>query len=144
MKNGILGDFFRYIFLFFTGKIKTKGLPNPKLTEPLSEGRIFRYARIVPRPTEDPPVALRVTFQVKKVDFFQKVILPKVSQIFYMGAPGFREKCFFIDEKNKIFQGFYLWNSVKDIENYKNCIFRRKLYTHSGVNFTPVPIEILH
>jgi hypothetical protein len=72
----------------------------------------------VNQPPAEAPVRLLVKFKVRKLNIWQRCLLPKLSIPFFAGAPGFMEKVFLLNECENTFSGFYTWRSREDAECY--------------------------
>lgn len=119
MKNTMIGDFIRYLGLAIRGKIKVaKDMPTYSFT-PQSNMTPFRYVKLNDE-SSAAPVRLRIIFRVRKMNVWQRRFIPVMSQLFYMGAPGFLEKAFYINESERLLAGSYLWKDRASVENYVN------------------------
>jgi len=83
----------------------------------------------------NPQAALTVTFSVRRINVWQKKLLPILSIPFFAGMPGFVSKVYGLDENSKTFRGQYEWRSAQDAQNYINSgagrFMRANAYPHT-------------
>ena len=90
---------------------------------------VKNLAAAVKNPAYAPGAHLHVTFAVKRLSFWQRVLLPVLSIPFYAGAPGFISKVYFVNPEAHAFGGWYTWETKEDagryIESYAGEFMRR-------------------
>lgn len=119
----MIRELFRYLCLLFRGKIailKKEEVSNSSGLEDEPTFCLFREVRLRTKQNIQSSAELRVSFSVKKMDFVQKVVIPVLSQPFYMGLPGFYSKQFFLDRETCSVIGLYKWESKEAAKNYIN------------------------
>lgn len=124
MKSSPLIDFIRFHYRFCTGRI---GFPKelkrkPDMESYKSNFKIFLnilHRKKLPAGMKSGAI-LKVTFEVRKMSIIQKKVIPLLSIPFFAGAPGFVSKSFMLDESNRVFRGFYEWESAKAAREYSS------------------------
>lgn len=118
----MIREFCRYLVLFSCRRIVTlkEGFSAPVGIENEPTFRLFREVRLITKEDMRSGAKLHVSFSVKRMNFVQKVLIPVLSQPFYVGLPGFRSKRFFLDEETCSCKGRYEWESIEAAQNYIN------------------------
>lgn len=137
-----IADFLRYHARFFTGKVKIS--PRGQAALPGAPAGYRPFLTVARKsPTASPAAALRVTFRVHKVNFWQRTLLPYGSIPFFAGAPGFISKTYLVNPQENSFCGLYQWESAQAaqtyIESYQGRFMRRNALPGS-VSFEIQPI----
>ncbi len=104
---------------------------------------ILRGVTVDPKKSksETPSIVLKVQFDFKSGSANKNKRLSVIPIPFIAGYPGFRSKHWMIHEPSGGFQGIYEWDTLENVENYKNS-FAIKLMTKRAV-LGSVNFEIL-
>jgi hypothetical protein len=110
----------RAIGLLLTGRIH---FPKDRLGEIINEEEEFKiFRQIVFDPEGDQPESSRAIFKVcfhfARLSVNTNKTLSLIPIPFIVAQPGFRSKTWLVGQKTGIFQGSYVWDTVKDDENY--------------------------
>jgi len=82
-----------------------------------------------------PKAVLRVTFPVRRVNFWQLKVLPLLGIPFFAGMPGFTSKVYGVDTSSNTFMGQYEWRNANDAQHYINSgasrFMRKNAFPHT-------------
>jgi hypothetical protein len=141
----MITDFLRYHVLFFTRRICFCKDEIGK-EETSEDGKVFKvFLHVVNRNkfnTGSRRAKLKISFRVKRMSLFQRVILPIASTPFFAGCPGFVSKKFLVCEKHNLFQGSYEWENEEYVRNYVSSYamrFMRRISIPGSIRYDIIP-----
>jgi hypothetical protein len=121
--NPILG-FIRTILLFLTLRVNflREDLNKTITMEDGQAFRIFRHVRICIAGRKPPEGVFIVRFKPNGMTISQNIQFSLLPMMIIIGFHGFREKYWCVNDKTGLCQGIYLWQTVKDAEDYSKSI----------------------
>jgi hypothetical protein len=95
--------------------------------------RVFRAVVCDPRPgqPEKPGAVFVPHFHTSNMTVSRNIAFSWFPMWFIMGLPGFRSKCWMVDDKTGDFSGYYEWDTVADAEAYGNSFAARFMINRS-------------
>lgn len=137
-----IADFLRYHARFFSGKVKIS--PRDQAALPGAPAGYRPFLTVAREsPAASPAAELRVTFRVKRINLWQRVLLPYGSIPFFAGAPGFVSKTYLLNPQQNSFCGLYQWESAQAAQTYIDSYpgqFMRRNALPGSVSFEIQPI----
>ncbi len=146
-----LGPFYslwRAIGYFATGRLRFCGerVGDQFLGEKGQRFRVFRYVICKPssRQPQKPGAVFIPHFHVANMSVKANILFSLISMWFVMGLPGFRSKCWMVDEATGDFSGYYEWDTLEDARNYQHSFAGRFMTDRSipgSVRFNIYPSD---
>lgn len=108
--------------------------------------RVFRAVVLDPRPGQPakPGAVFIPHFHVAGMTVRANILFSLLPMPFFLGLPGFRSKCWMVDDQSGDFSGYYEWDTLEDARAYASSFAARFMTARSipdSVKMTVYPVD---
>lgn len=113
------------------------------------DGHRFQVFRAVvvdalPQQPQKPGAVFIPRFHVRGMPWRLNILFSWLPGLFIIGLPGFRSKCWMVDETSGDFAGYYEWDTLEDAHNYASSFaagFMTRRSRPGSVSFRIFPVQ---
>ena len=112
------------IFRLLTGKLRlSKQLMGKTVKmDENSQYQIFRHITNMRVDSDCKSTVFIVSFKFSKLSYKANKLTSIIPMLLIIGFPGFVKKIYAVNHKNGYWQGMYQWESLENLEEYKNSL----------------------